>query len=78
MTLPLLWKRSQQELRVQRGVSPNTANSYQDGWNSFMHTAQMAGWRFRSADDVTFERLIEWQSTLKEVGRKEWTCRIRT
>jgi integrase/recombinase XerC len=75
MTLPLLWRRYQQELRVQRGVSPNTAKSYQDGWNSFTHTAQTAGWRFRSADDVTFDRLIEWQSTLKEVGRKEWTCR---
>jgi hypothetical protein len=36
MTLPLVWRRYQQELRVQRGVSPNTAKSYQDGWTSYL------------------------------------------
>ena len=28
-----------------------------------------------SAEDFTYERLMEWQLNLKEVGRKEWTCR---
>jgi site-specific recombinase XerD len=75
MTLPLLWRRYQQELRVQRNVSERTIQAYQDGWSSLRRTAQAMGWRLRSPDDVTFERLMEWQSMLKEVGRKEWTCR---
>ena len=29
----------------------------------------------KTAEDFTYERLMEWQLNLKEVGRKEWTCR---
>lgn len=38
-----------------------TIGSYETGWNSFVATARVAGWRLRVAEDLTFERLIEWQ-----------------
>jgi site-specific recombinase XerC len=33
------------------------------------------GWRLKVAGDITYERLMEWQLTLKEVGKQDWTCR---
>jgi site-specific recombinase XerC len=48
---------------------------YETGWNSFLATARSMGWRLKVADDITYERLMEWQLTLKEVGKQDWTCR---
>jgi integrase/recombinase XerC len=75
LTLPVLWRKYISELRVERGVVENTVDAYETGWNSFSACARALGWRLKVAEDFTYERLMEWQLDLKEVGRKEWTCR---
>jgi integrase/recombinase XerD len=75
LALTVLWRKYIAELRIQRGVTENTIDAYETGWNSFSATARAMGWRLRVADDITHERLLEWQLTLKEVGKKEWTGR---
>jgi site-specific recombinase XerD len=56
-------------------VVDRTRRAYETGWNSFVATARAMGWRLRDAGDITYERLLEWQLTLKEVGKQDWTCR---
>ena len=73
--LPVLWRRYLSELRIHRAVADRTRRAYETGWNSFVATARAMGWRLRDAGDVTYERLLEWQLTLKEVGKQDWTCR---
>jgi site-specific recombinase XerD len=75
LTLPVLWKKYITELRVERGVVDHTVRSYETGWNSFSGCARALGWRLKGPEDLSYERLMEWQLNLKEVGRKEWTCR---
>jgi site-specific recombinase XerD len=62
-------------LRIDRAVADRTRRAYETGWNSFVATARAMGWRLRDAGDITYERLLEWQLTLKEVGKQDWTCR---
>lgn len=73
--LPVLWRRYLSELRIDRAVADRTRRAYETGWNSFVATARAMGWRLRDAGDITYERLLEWQLTLKEVGKQDWTCR---
>jgi site-specific recombinase XerC len=73
--LPVLWRRYLSELRIERAVADRTRNAYETGWNSFVATARAMGWRLKVAEDISHERLMEWQLTLKEVGKQEWTCR---
>ena len=73
--LPVLWRRYITELGVQRGVVDHTIRSYECGWASLAHTASLHGWRLRVVEDLSHDRLLQWQQSLKEVGRKEWTCR---
>jgi integrase/recombinase XerD len=73
--LPVLWRRYLSELRIDRAVADRTRRAYETGWNSFVVTSRSMGWRLRDAGDVTYERLLEWQLTLKEVGKQDWTCR---
>ena len=73
--LPVLWRRYLSELRIDRAVADRTRRAYETGWNSFVATSRSMGWRLRDAGDITYERLLEWQLTLKEVGRQDWTCR---
>ena len=75
LTLSVLWRKYISQLRVERGVVENTVNAYETGWNSFSACARALGWRLKVAEDLTYERLVEWQLNQKEVGRKEWTCR---
>jgi integrase/recombinase XerC len=60
---------------VDRAVADRTRRAYETGWNSFVATSRSMGWRLRDAGDITYERLLEWQLTLKEVGKQDWTCR---
>jgi site-specific recombinase XerC len=62
-------------LRIDRAVADRTRRAYETGWNSFVATARAMGWRLRDAGDITYERLLERQLTLKEVGKQDWTCR---
>ena len=73
--LPVLWRRYLSELRIDRAVADRTRRAYETGWNSFVATSRSMGWRLRGAGDITYERLLEWQLTLKEVGKQDWTCR---
>jgi site-specific recombinase XerD len=73
--LPVLWRRYLSELRIDRAVADRTRRAYETGWNSFVATSRAMGWRLRDAGDITYERLLEWQLTLKEVGKQDWTCR---
>ena len=73
--LPVLWRRYLSELRIDRAVADRTRRAYETGWNSFVATARSMGWRLKVADDITYERLMEWRLTLKEVGKQDWTCR---
>jgi site-specific recombinase XerD len=75
LTLPVLWRRYAGELRIERGAADRTVSAYETAWNSFTAHARALGWRLKVAEDLTYERLMEWQLNLKEVGRKEWTCR---
>lgn len=75
LALPVLWRRYLSELRIERAVADRTRCAYETGWNSFVVTARSMGWRLKAADDITYERLLEWQLTLKEVGKQDWTCR---
>ncbi len=75
LTLSVLWRKYTVELHVERGVVSRTVEAYETGWNSFSACARALGWRLKTAEDFTYERLMEWQLNLKEVGRKEWTCR---
>ena len=75
LTLPVLWRKYISELRVERGVVENTVDAYETGWNSFSACARALGWRLKFAEDFTYERLMEWQLDLKEVGKQLWTCR---
>ena len=75
LTLSVLWRKYISQLRVERGVVENTVDAYETGWNSFSACARALGWRLKVAEDLTYERLVEWQLNQKEVGRKEWTCR---
>src|SRR5262244_2068867 len=75
LTLSVLWRKYISQLRVERGVVENTVNAYETGWNSFSACARALGWRLKVAEDLTYERLVEWQLNQKEVGQKEWTCR---
>ena len=36
-----------------------------------MATGPSMGWRLNTAGDITYERLLEWQLTLKEGGKGE-------
>jgi integrase/recombinase XerC len=73
--LPVLWRRYLSELRIDRAVADRTRRAYETGWNSFVATSRSMGWRLRDAGDISYERLLEWQLTLKEVGKQDWTCR---
>jgi len=73
--LPVLWRRYLSELSIERAVADRTRCAYETGWNSLVATARSMGWRLKVADDITYERLMEWQLTLKEVGKQDWTCR---
>src|SRR5215471_11400363 len=75
LTLSVLWRKYISQLRVERGVVENTVDAYETGWNSFSACARAHGWRLKVAEDLTYERLVEWQLNQEEVGRKEWTCR---
>jgi site-specific recombinase XerC len=75
LTLPVLWRRYAGELRIERGAADRTVSAYETAWNSFTAHARALGWRLKVAEDLTNERLMEWQLNLKEVGKKEWTCR---
>ncbi len=75
LTIPVLWRRYAGELRVERGAADRTVSAYETAWNSFCTNARALGWRLKVAEDLTYERLMEWQLNLKEVGKKEWTCR---
>jgi len=69
--IPLLWRRYLSELRIDRAVADRTRRAYETGWNSFVPTSRSMGWRLRDAGDITYERLLEWQLTLKEVGKQD-------
>ena len=73
--LPVLWRRYLSELRIDRAVADRTRRAYETGWNSFVAISRSMGWRLRDAGDISDERLLEWQLTLKEVGKQDWTCR---
>lgn len=75
LAVPVLWRKYLAELRIERGVVERTVKAYETGWNSFTATARAMGWRLKTAEDLTHERLMEWQLTLKEVGKEDWTCR---
>jgi site-specific recombinase XerC len=75
LALPVLWRRYLSELRIERAVVDRTRCAYETGWNSFVAASRSMGWRLKGASDVTYERLLEWQLTLKEVGKQDWTCR---
>lgn len=75
LALPVLWRKYLGELRIERGLAERTINAYETGWNSFAATSRAMGWRLKAAEDITYERLMEWQLTLKEVGKEDWTCR---
>jgi site-specific recombinase XerD len=73
--LPVLWRRYLSELSIERAVADRTRCAYETGWNSFVATARSMDWRLKVAEDITYERPMEWQLTLKEVGKQDWTCR---
>lgn len=73
--LPVLWRRYVTELRVTRKLATNTILSYETGWNSLMATARLLGWRLRTTEDITHDRLIDWQSYLTDEGKSGWSCR---
>src|SRR3989442_312381 len=70
----VLWTKYIAERSVQ-GLAENTIEAYNTGWNSFCSHARAMGWRLKTAEDFTFDRLVEWQASLKEVGKKDWTRR---
>jgi len=74
LALHVLWTKYIAERSV-RGLAENTIEAYNSGWNSFCSLARAMGWRLKTAEDLTFDRLIEWQASLKEVGKKDWTRR---
>jgi len=67
MTLSVLWSKYISQLRVERGVVENTVSAYETGWNSFSACARALGWRLKVAEDLTYDRLVEWQ-----LNQKEW------
>lgn len=75
LALPVLWRRYLSELQIERAVADRTRCAYETGWNSFMSVGRSMAWRLKAATDITYERLLEWQLTLKEGGKQEWTCR---
>jgi site-specific recombinase XerC len=75
LALPILWRRYLSELRIERAAADRTRRAYETGWNSFVVTARSMGWCLKGAGDITYERLLEWQLALKEVGKQDWTCR---
>jgi len=70
----VLWTKYIAERSVQ-GLAENTIEAYNTGWNSFCSHARAMSWRLKTAEDFTFDRLVEWQASLKEVGKKDWTRR---
>ncbi len=56
-------------------MADRTVAAYETGWSSFAITERAMGWRLKVAEDLNYERLITWQRSLKEVGKKEWTAR---
>jgi site-specific recombinase XerC len=59
----------------ERELSEHTIQAYHDGWKSFMSTALVKGWRMRRPDQLTAQRIADWQFVLRERGLKDWTRR---
>lgn len=72
--LPVLWRQYVTELRVNRKLAPKSIHTYGVGWGSLMPTARLMGWRLRTVEDITYERIIEWQAALMDEGKKPTTC----
>jgi integrase/recombinase XerD len=72
--LPVLWRQYVTELRVNRKLEPKSIKTYEVGWGSLMATARLMGWRLRTTEDITHERIVEWQGALMDESKKPTTC----